>query len=64
MIIQLLLLSAAFAGAWLMMQPTEQFTYARRTEALEQETVRPMLRNLAGLIICLAALSLIFVTQS
>lgn len=64
MIIQLLLLSAAFAGAWLMMQPTEHFTYARRADALERETARPMYRNLAGLIICLAALSMIYVTQS
>ena len=64
MIIQLLLLSAAFVGAWLMLQPTERFTYARRADALERETFRPMLRNLVGLIICLTALSMIFVTQN
>ncbi|SIO13762.1 hypothetical protein SAMN02745824_3096 [Parasphingorhabdus marina DSM 22363] len=67
MIIELLLLAVAFAGAWLILQPIEQFTYARRASRQDQEsgpeTVMPNLRNLAGMLVCAAAITTIFVLR-
>ena len=43
MIIELLLLAVAFFGAWLVLQPTEQFTYARKGE--DANAISPVLTS-------------------
>jgi len=64
MIVQLLLLAVAFFGAWLVLQPTEHFTYDRKAD--EANTVTPTIlqaRSTIGYILCIAALSAILLMQ-
>ncbi|GAB5487857.1 MAG: hypothetical protein Pars2KO_14270 [Parasphingorhabdus sp.] len=64
MIVQLLLLAVAFFGAWLVLQPTEHFTYDRK--AGEGNAVTPTIlqaRSTIGYILCIAALSAILLMQ-
>ncbi len=69
MIYQLLLLAIAFFGTWLMLQPTEQFTYARNAAQAEElkntaANQRPRVRCVLGLALCIGAIITIFIMQS
>lgn len=64
MIIELLLLVAAFFGAWLVLQPTERFTYARKGE--DVDTISPALTNVRsplGYALCIGAMITILLLQ-
>ncbi len=68
MIFQLLLLAVAFFGTWLMLQPTEQFTYARNAAQAEElkntaANQHPRARCALGFALCIAAIITIFVMQ-
>ena len=64
MIVQLLLLATAFLGAWLVLQPTEHFTYDRKAD--DTNAIAPAIlqaRSTLGLVLCFAAITAIFMMQ-
>lgn len=64
MIVQLLLLAVAFLGAWLVLQPTEHFTYDRKAD--DTNAVTPTIlqaRSTIGYILCITALTVILIMQ-
>lgn len=64
MIVQLLLLAVAFFGAWLVLQPTERFTYDRKADEASTITQTFMqARSTIGLILCITALTAILLMQ-